>query len=131
MHIEASRTESHAMSNEVSLAIGLLFAITVWLAFKHIVASHRDAKQRLIAHAGETCYGRVVAIQRPFLLDDCTRLYFDFVPSGSDAPIRACHVARSSSDESPRPLPPQGAVVTIRYLPEQPQRAVIGKLVAG
>lgn len=119
------------MSNEVSLAIGLLFAITLWLALKHVVAARRDERQRRIAHAGEPCFGRVVAIQRPFMLDDCTRLYFDFTPSGSQEPIRACHIARSSQEEAPRALPAQGAIVAIRYLPERPQRAVIGKLVAG
>ena len=120
------------MSNEVSIAIGLLFAITVWLAIKHVIAARREERQRRIAHAGEPCFGRVVAIQRPFMLDDCTRLYFDFTPSGAQQPVRACHVARASKeDDSPNPLPAQGSIVAIRYLPERPQRAVIGKLVAG
>ena len=119
------------MTNEVSLAVGLLFAITLWLALKHALASRRDEKQRRIASAGETCFGRVVAIQRPFMLDDCTRLYFDFTPSGSQDSIRACHIARPTQDESPSALPAQGALVAIRYLPERPQRAVIGKLVTG
>ncbi len=118
------------MSNEVLLAIGSLFVITVWLAIKHVIVARLEESQRRIAHAGESCFGRVVAIQRPFMLDDCTRLYFDFTPSGAQEPIRACHVARAAAEsESPRPLPAQGAIVAIRYLPERPQRAVIGKLV--
>lgn len=117
------------MTNEVALAIGVLLVITVSLAIKHAIAAHRALQQQRIANAGATCLGRVVAIQRPFMLDDCTRLYFDFVPSGSQELIRACHVARDHAPGASRPLPPQGATVTVRYLPERPQHAVIGKLI--
>jgi hypothetical protein len=119
------------MPTEVSFGLGLLIAITVWLAIKHAVSMHRAAQQRQIAHAGATCLGKVVAIQRPFMLDDCTRLYFDFVPSGAEEPVRACHVAHRSAEEPVAPLPPQGATVTVRYLPDRPRQAVIGKLVTG
>lgn len=119
------------MTHEVPFGITLLIAITLWLAIKHVIASHRAAQQLQIAHSGASCLGRVVAIQRPFMLDDCTRLYFDFVPSGSQDPVRACHIARRANGDAPRPLPVQGATVTVRYLPERPQRAVIGKLVTG
>lgn len=117
------------MFDRVFAAMAVLFAITIWLALKHVVAARRDESQRRIACAGETSFGTIVAIQRPFMLDDCTRLYFDFVPSGAEKPVRACHIARTSG-EARRPLPPQGATVAVRYLPERPERAVIGKLVA-
>jgi hypothetical protein len=119
------------MSYEVSSGIGLLIAVGIWFVIKHLIAVHRAAQQSIIAQAGETCVGRIVAIQRPFMLDDCTRLYFDFIPSGSQEPVRACHVARRAEGDSPRALPVPGATVTVRYLPERPQRAVIGKLVTG
>lgn len=119
------------MFDEAIPQLILLFAITLWLALKHVIAAHRAETQRRIAQAGETSFGKVVAIQRPFMLDDCTRFYFDFVPAGSEKPVRACHVTRRVDDESPRPLPVQGAIVAIRYLPAHPTRAVIGKLVTG
>jgi hypothetical protein len=117
------------MSEEVSVAIGILTAITCWLAIKHAFAAHRAIQQQRIANAGTACLGKIVAIQRPFLLDDCTRLYFDFVPSGMAEPVRACHVARDTDDAQGAALPSQGAIVSVRYLPNQPRSAVIGKLV--
>ena len=62
--------------------------------------------------------------------DACTRLYFDFVPEGMNQEVRACHVDRRANDEPMASLPAQGALVSIRYLPEQPRAAIIGKLVA-
>lgn len=119
------------MPNEVLGALALLTAATLWLALRWAVASHRAEQHRRIAQRGVTCLGKVVAVQRPFMLDDCTRLYFDFVPRGTDEPIRACHIAWRRPDESASlALPPQGATVIVRYLPEFPTKAVIGGLVA-
>jgi hypothetical protein len=118
------------MPAEISTAIFALVAMTLWMAAKHAVAVHQALKQRDIARRGVVCQGRVVAIQRPFLLDSCTRLYFDFVPEGTAHEIRACHVDRRMQDDWTASLPAQGAVVSIRYLPEQPRAAVIGKLVS-
>jgi hypothetical protein len=118
------------MPAEVSTAIVFLITLTLWMAAKHAVAVHQATKQREIAQRGVMSQGRVVAIQRPFLLDDCTRLYFEFLPDGMDREVRACHVDRRAPDELRASLPAQGALVSIRYLPEQPHAAVIGKLVA-
>lgn len=116
------------MPQEISIAIGLLTALALWLATKHTVALRHRANQIRIAAAGATSIGKVVAIQRPFMLDDCTRLYFDFVPSGAQAPVRACHIAPAPQEGAPA-LPAHGATVTVRYLPKRPRRAVIGQLV--
>ena len=118
------------MPEQVSLTLGLLTALTVWLALKQAFAAHRAAKQRLIVQVGATCFGKVVAIQHPFMLDECIRVYFDFVPTGMNEPVRVCHIAPRNAIESNRSLPATGSTVTIRYLPEQPRQAVIGKLVA-
>jgi hypothetical protein len=119
------------MSTEVIISLAALMAVTLWIAVKHAVAMHQAAAQRSIAQQGVACQGRVVAIQRPFLLDNCTRLYFDFLPPGTEHAVRACHVDRRPAEELHASLPAQGTLVTIRYLPHRPQRAVIGKLVAG
>ena len=118
------------MPNEVTTALIMLIAITLWLAVKHAIAAHQAMNQRDIARHGRTCQGRIVAIQRPFLLDSCTRLYVDFLPDGMEHAVRACHVDRRPPDKLQASLPPQGAVVTVRYMPEKPRQAVIGKLVA-
>lgn len=118
------------MSAEVSTAILALVAMTLWMAAKHAVAVRQAFKQREIARRGVVCQGRVVAIQRPFFLDSCTRLYFDFLPEGTDQEVRACHVDRRAQDELTASLPAQGSLVSIRYLPEQPRDAIIGKLVS-
>jgi hypothetical protein len=118
------------MPAEVSTAIFALAALTLWMAAKHAVAVHQAFKQREIARRGIACQGRVVAIQRPFFMDSCTRLYFDFVPDGADCEVRACHVERRSEGELRASLPVQGTLVSVRYLPEQPRAAIIGKLVS-
>jgi hypothetical protein len=114
------------MPSEVLLAIGFLIAITVWMALQYAIAAHRAEGQRQIATGGVACLGRVVAIQRPFMLDDCTRLYFDFVPMGTEELVRGCHIThRAHHDDSTMPLPAQGTLVRVRYLPEEPHRALI------
>ena len=118
------------MSIEVVLSLTVLVAITLWLALKHAIVVHQASMQRDIALRGAMCQGRVVAIQRPFLLDNCTRLYFDFQPDGEADAVRGCHIDRRSPDELHASLPAQGTLVTIRYLPHQPRRAVIGKLIS-
>jgi hypothetical protein len=72
---------------------------------KHAMAARQTTRQRRIAQVGVTCEGKVVAIQRPSC-DDCTRLYFDFVPSGAESP---CAVAMSlvEHDEPCTSLPAQ------------------------
>ena len=118
------------MSTEVFAAIAILITVTLWLALKHAVAAYQATQQRRIAQCGSVCQGRVVAIQRPFLLDNCTRLYFDFLPAGTQHAVRACHVDRRSRDELQASLPAQGTLVSVRYLPHQPRHAVIGKLIS-
>jgi hypothetical protein len=118
------------MPSEVFLSLTVLVGITLWLAIKHALGVHRASIQRDIALRGALCQGRVVAIQRPFLLDNCTRLYFDFLPHGEMDAVRGCHIDRRSPDELQASLPAQGTLVTVRYLPHEPRRAVIGKLIS-
>jgi hypothetical protein len=110
--------------------IAFLIGLTLWLAIRHVVRAEQDRRQHEVAARGEFCQGRVVAIQRPFFLDTSTRLYFEFAPPGVEQPMRCCHVDRRPPDEISASLPSAGTVVTVRYLPEQPSRAVIGKLVS-
>ena len=118
------------MPNEFTTVLIVLIAATLWFVAKHAIATHQSTKQRDIAQRGRVGEGRVVAIQRPFLLDNCTRLYFDFLPEGTEHAVRACHVDRRSPEELNAALPAQGTLVSVRYLPEHPSQAVIGKLIS-
>lgn len=118
------------MFEQLITPVVLLIGLTLWLAIRHVVRVEQDRRQHEIAARGEFCQGRVVAIQRPFFLDTSTRLYFEFAPPGSEQPLRCCHVDHRPVDEISASLPTTGTVVTVRYLPEQPNRAVIGKLIS-
>jgi hypothetical protein len=118
------------MSSEIVALIGSLIGIAVWTAIAHAVRGRRERDVEEIVRRGELCQGRVVAIQRPFLLDACTRLYFEFCPPGFAEPLRACHVERRPLEEVCASLPPAGATVTVRYLPDRPEQALIGKLIS-
>lgn len=117
------------MISEFLVPICVLIGITVWMTLKHMLAAHQDHRQSDIARRGSSCKGRVVAIQRPFMLDACTRLYFDFEPPGAARPLRACHVDRRPPDEARASLPATGSIVTVHYLPDRPRQAVISRLV--
>lgn len=117
------------MFEQLITPVVLLIGLTLWLAIRYVAQLERDRRQREIAARGQLCQGRVVAIQPPFLLDTSTRLYFEFEPPGASEPLRCCHIDHRPVEEIKASLPPTGTVVTVRYLPEQPTRAVIGKLV--
>jgi hypothetical protein len=117
------------MTNEMLLPLTGILAFILWLAVRHALAVARGERQREIARSGATTYGKIVAIQGPFLFDDCTRLYFDFVPDGGDRPLRACHIERKSLVDLRASLPVAGATVAIHYMPRSPRRAVIARLV--
>jgi hypothetical protein len=117
------------MLREFYLPVCLVMAVTLWIAVRHALAVRHASRQLEIAQRGASCEGKVVAIQRPFMLDSCTRLYFDFVPHGREETVRVCHVDRRPTEEQRPALPAAGATVTVRYLPDRPQQAVIGKLV--
>lgn len=108
--------------------IGLI-AVLIYAALKHVLAVQRSERQSRIARDGMSCEGKVVAIQRPFILDHCTRVYFDYRPEGQPRPLRACHVDRRAAAATRGSLPQMGAVVSIKYLADHPNQAVIRKLV--
>jgi hypothetical protein len=62
------------------------------------------------------------------LFDPYTRVYFEFVPAGSNEPVRCCHIERRASVEVAMVLPATGGQVQVSYLADDPHNAVIGKL---
>lgn len=87
-------------------------------------------QQREIVRRGVLAQGRVVKIWRPPLIGSFPRVYFEFQPHDSVETIRACHVHRGAHDGLVASLPAVGTVVSVRYLPDDPTRAVIAKLVS-
>jgi hypothetical protein len=85
----------------------------------------RDARsqQEVLKH-GLVAEGHVTAITGML----ARRVYFEFQPRGKKAKVQCCHVDRR--DGSVASLPSVGTRVTVRYLPENPRRAVIAKLVS-
>ncbi|MET0497086.1 MAG: DUF3592 domain-containing protein [Steroidobacteraceae bacterium] len=111
------------------LLIALVAGLSAWLAHSNANGRRQVQRQMEIVSRGQCCQGRVLAVQRPFLLETATRLYFEFAPPGADRPVQCCHTEIASSDRATVALPTVGTYVTVRYLPENPQEAVIGKLV--
>lgn len=85
--------------------------------------------QREILKRGKLAQGRVLRIWRPPVFGSFTRVYFEFQPPDQDALVRTCHVDRRYGEPTAS-LPAVGAAVSVRYMPENPTRAVIAKLVS-
>jgi hypothetical protein len=110
------------------LLLASLICLTLWLSFAHVADRRQLQQQTEIAARGQYCQGRVLAVQRPFLFESATRLYFEFAPPGTDRPIQCCHTERRPAAQLPTSLPSAGTLVTVQYLPENPGTAAIGNL---
>jgi len=86
--------------------------------------------QHDIARRGQLAHGVVTRIWRPPLAGSFPRIYFEFRPEGSAQALRCCHVDRRSAWGMSASLPAEGTTVAVRYLPENPARAVIARLVS-
>jgi hypothetical protein len=116
------------MISATVVLLACLLCMTAWLAFTHVADQRQLLQQQEIAARGQCCQGRVLAVQRPFLFESATRLYFEFAPPGARGPIQGCHTERRAAALLPTALPSAGMVVTVHYLPERPEMAAIGKL---
>ena len=83
-----------------------------------------------IVKRGQLAQGKVLHIWRPPIAGSFTRVYFEFEPEGHDRPIQCCHIDRRALFGTAASLPAAGASVAVRYLPENPTRAVIARLVS-
>jgi len=107
-----------------------LCAVATWTAYASFISTQQAKRHLQTLRSGLSCRGTVVGIQRPFLLDPCVRVYFEFVPAGEQRPLRCCHIERRDIAEVAAALPATGSQVLISYLPEQPEGAVIETLAA-
>ena len=86
--------------------------------------------QQEILKRGLAAQGRIVRLWRPPVFGAFTRIYFEFEPEGAAGALVTCHVDRRSLGELSASLPAVGSAVAVRYLRENPTRAVIAKLVS-
>lgn len=113
------------------MSVAAFIGGAVWSLF---AAQKSDAKgmdeQRAILQQGAPAQGRIVKVWRPPLMGSYPRIYFEFEPEGASGAVRCCHIHRGAHEGFTASLPAVGATVSIRYLPENPARAVIAKLVS-
>jgi hypothetical protein len=121
-------TRGMAMLASLTLPIFILCAVAIWTAYASFSNTQHAQRQLQTLQHGISCRATVVGVQGPFLFDPYTRVYFEFVPAGSAQPVRGCHIERRASTEVAMVLPATGGQVQVAYLPENPQTAVIGKL---
>jgi hypothetical protein len=93
-------------------------------------AAKAELLQQEIAKHGVHAQGRVVRVWQPPLLASLARVYFEYEPHGVGRTIQCCHIDRRPPDGCRASLPSIGSDVSVRYLPENPTRAVIAKLVS-
>lgn len=79
---------------------------------------------------GQCTEGRILRVWRPPVMGSFARIYFEFVPAGLGRAVRCCHIDRRPFDRQQASLPAVGASVRVAYLPDNPRRAVIAKLVS-
>jgi hypothetical protein len=118
------------MPAEFVSAIAFLSGALVAMIASCTSVSRAVQLQQEILKRGVLAQGRVVRLWRPPLFGAFTRIYFEFEPTGTQGAVQTCHVDRRSSGDLAASLPAVGSSVGVRYLPENPTRAVIAKLVS-
>lgn len=118
------------MSAELMPIIAFLSGAMVAAIFSSLTVSRASRQQQEILKRGQMAHGRILHIWRPKLYGAFPRVYFEFEPPGVDGTVRGCHVDRRSAGEPTASLPAVGTTVSVRYLPEKPQEAVIARLVS-
>jgi hypothetical protein len=118
------------MSAELIPIIAFISSAMATAIWSSLTVSRAAREQQEILKRGQVADGRVLHIWRPKLYGAFPRVYFEFAPPGLDGTVRGCHVDRRSVAEPSSSLPAVGTTVSVRYLPEKPQAAVIARLVS-
>lgn len=116
------------MPPEYFSAMTFLAAMLVAMVVSCVAAARGVRTSQEILKQGQCAEGRVLRVWRPPVAGSFARIYFEFEPAGGAA-VRCCHVDRRPLDMQLASLPAVGASVRVSYLPEQPTRAVIARLV--
>lgn len=117
------------MLAQYSSAIAFLAgALVAMIASVRSVSAGTQLQQEILKR-GVQAEGRILRIWRPPLMGAFTRLYFEFRPHDAPETVQTCHIDRRVGEWTAS-LPAVGSTVRVKYLPEQPSRAVIAKLVS-
>jgi len=108
----------------IAFVIGMFFAMNT----SRRLTERQALEQEEILKSGVVAQGVVTRIWQPPLTGSFPRIYFQFEPADAGL-VEGCHVDRRPPGTSAS-LPAVGAAVGIRYLPHDPQAAVIAKLVS-
>jgi hypothetical protein len=113
------------------MSVAAFIGGAVWSLFaSQKVDANGVELQRDILKRGAAAQARITKVWRPPLFGSFPRVYFEFEPEGSATTVRGCHVHRGAHEGFVASLPAVGTQVAIRYLPENPARAVIAKFVS-
>lgn len=110
----------------IAFAGGILLAL---ILSGKVVVRGLVASQHIVKN-GERAEGVIVGVWKPPVAGSFPRIYFEFQPAGAANVIRCCHIDRRSLSGETTSLPAVGTRVTVSYLPENPARAVIARLVS-
>lgn len=121
---------STPMPAEFMSAIAFLAGALVTMIATCQAVSRGSQLQQEILKRGAAAEGRILRVWRPPLFGAFTRVYFEFEPREADGRVQTCHIDRRTLGDLAASLPPVGACVGVRYLPESPTKAVIAKLVS-
>ena len=110
------------------IAFGGGAIVAMLLSGKAAVRGLLDAQQ--IVRDGHVAEGRITKVWRPPVAGSFPRIYFEFQPRGSENLVQCCHMDRRVLTGESVSLPAVGTQVMVRYLPKNPRRAVIARLVS-
>jgi hypothetical protein len=118
------------MPELLSSAVAFFGAAIITMMASNQAVSKAVRLQREILKRGVAAQGRILRIWRPLPFGAFTRIYFEFELPERARAVRACHVDRRFGEPTAS-LPAVGTTVSVRYLPENPTKAVIARLVSG
>jgi hypothetical protein len=120
-------TESDVPSEIIAALTFLACAVAAMLLSQWRRKRDTTLEQRVLKH-GTVTMGKIIAINRPIGSRNETEVYFSFDLPGSGSFLRSCCIDLRALKEQSVLFPSVGAQVSVRYLPEDPQCAVIPQL---
>lgn len=118
------------MPHEYISALGFLTSMLIAMVGSCLITQSAARRAKEILLRGQCTEGRVLRVWRPPVMGSFARIYFEFEPAGLGRALRCCHIDRRPFDRQQASLPAVGASVRVAYLPDNPRRAVIAKLVS-
>lgn len=117
------------MPIEIVAAVSFLMCTVIALIAAQWWRARQNSLELELMKRGAVATGKVVAINRPIGSPHETHVYFSFDPTGTRPVLRSCCVdMRALRQQHAVEFPAVGTQVSVRYLPEDPEHAVIAQL---